>query len=154
MMNRKLFILSLILMHLAGGGSRVSIPYGLTFGQSIYFLFLLAFTLDFIQITLFFFLYSKASHLRYVKRLKDIFNKRKTRNKFLIWVKRFVLLEIFVIAASPFWGGGVWTSVLLAYLTKTRKILAYLIISAGLIFCMTIISIIAKTIIHVAGHTI
>jgi len=129
------------------GGRKISVPLGISLGLSPGVVLLLAFALDFIQIPIFYLVYSGIGRLIFYTRSKSFVariaklarartSKAKTKqkkNRILKWAKKVGPFGIFVVAAIPFFGCGVWTATLLAYITKTKKPLAYFLISLGIL---------------------
>ncbi len=67
--------------------------------------------------------------------------------KLLGWARRYGVIGVFLVAALPFFGGGVWTGVLLAYVLGLRKTVSY---SALLLGCLVGIALLALGV-HIAG---
>jgi len=110
--------------------------------------------LDAIQIPFYFYLYNMGTtSIRPLARFKAKLiakSEKGAAGKLLGWARRYGVVGVFLVAALPFFGGGVWTGVLLAYVLGLKKIVSY---SALLLGCLVGITILALGV-HIAGSFI
>ena len=145
------FLVSFMAVHFLPfgfGGRKFSVPFGMAAGQGWLVVLLLAFILDFIQIPIYYFIYGAAGKLaaRFKKKIRKK-EKKRARSKLFRWAQGLGLFGVYIISAIPLWGCGVWTSTLLAYLIKTKKLPAYIAISLGIITGILLLELVAKGII-------
>nr|QBM01391.1 hypothetical protein [uncultured archaeon] len=128
-----LFIFGFIAAYILGG-RKIAIPYGIALTQSMWLTITLTVILDILEIPLFYFIYGKGRRMKALKNAKIDSKSHKERIKryeVWHWAKELGTPGIFIISLLPSFGGGIWSSVLLAFMLKTEKKLAYFLIIAG-----------------------
>lgn len=141
-----LFILSFLILYIAGG-RKIAVPYGVAFPNNLFQTIILTTMFDFLQIPLFYFIYRKSDKgLGILKKLKFVHKKRKP--KIFRWAKKFGVAGVFILAALPSFGGGIWTSVLLAFLLRIDKKVSYLLIMLGSLIGITFLAFLSHGIIQ------
>lgn len=116
-------------------GSRVLfIPAGITMGIGKYVIFCLVFCLDMLQIPLYFYLYEKGtSRIRF---LNFLYSRMPTKQKLessrlMRFAESLGSFGVVLVAAMPAFGGGMWTSVLMAYLLGIERKRSILLLALG-----------------------
>ncbi len=128
-----LFVFGFIAAYILGG-RKIAIPYGIALTQSLWLPITLTVILDILEIPLFYFIYSKGGRIKALKNAKIDAKSHKEKIKRYEawhWAKELGTPGIFIISMLPSFGGGIWSSVLLAFMMKTDKKLAYFLIIAG-----------------------
>ena len=146
-MNKWQFVLAFSAVHLGASGSKVSVPYGLVSHQSIWLILLLIFILDVIQIPIFFFIYNQAYRIKFIRKLEEKIkrgNEKHQQSRLFVFLKKFGALGVLLLSANPFFGGGIWTSTLLAHLTGMKKVTAYILICLGILINVGIVFWVAR----------
>lgn len=117
------------------GGRKVGVPLAVAVIGSPWIVTIIICMLDFAQIPLFYYLYEKSRKVRLFNIKINAKDNREIIKKYRIWriIRRFGTGGIFILSALPSFGGGIWSSVLLAYMLKTEKKVAYLLIITGTI---------------------
>jgi len=118
----------------AVGGRKIAVPYGIALTNNPWLVILFTAIADFFQIPFFYFIYSTGKKIVFLDKVRiDATAEKAKIKRYAIWnsVKKLGNTGIFVLSMLPSFGGGIWSSVLLAFLLKTNKNLAYLLIVIG-----------------------
>ncbi|MFH0831331.1 MAG: small multi-drug export protein [archaeon] len=118
----------------AAGGRKIAVPYGVAITQNPWLIILITTAADTLQIPLFFFIYSAGKKVVFFRRIRINLSFEESKIKrHAIWgfVRNLGCGGIFLLSMLPSFGGGVWSSVLLAFILKTRKKTAYALIALG-----------------------
>src|SRR6266480_2808722 len=91
------------------------------------------FLVDVLQIPMFYWIYENGSHVmkRFPTSIRGWFNRDRTRTPLGRWTTHLGSLGVFVVAAMPTFGGGMWSAVFLAYGLRLRKSWSYFLIGLG-----------------------
>ena len=148
-------ILRVLVLHfLPGAGRKVSTLYAQAMLHNVWIVLPLILFLDAIQIPFYFYLYNiGTTSIRPLARFKARLiakTEKGVAKKLLGWARRYGVIGVFLVAALPFFGGGVWTAVLLAYTLGLKKAVSY---SALLLGCLAGITLLALGV-YVAGSFI
>jgi uncharacterized membrane protein len=134
------FIFSFLVLYTLGG-RKLAVPYGVAFPNNLWQTIILTLALDFIQISMFYFIYDKSvAKLKVVSRLRVESKKRIEKSRTVQWAKNFGLIGVFILSTLPSFGGGIWSAVLLAFLLKANKKIAYLTILTGSLIGITLLA--------------
>ena len=146
--------LALIITHIVAS-RLISIPIAVAMFVKWYIAVLFIFTMDIVQVPLFYYLYERPQKIRFItarwrlwqqkwhrtgiKKKTIIREDRNWQALVLKRAQRFGQWGVMLVAAMPSLGGGMWTGVLLAHLLKIDKKRSYLLLSAGsLMSCLVL----------------
>ena len=125
-------------------GSRIIfIPAGMAMGIGKHAILAIVFALDLVQIPIFYYIYEKGTEK--IKILNFLYSKLPTKESvnssgLMKFAKSLGGFGIVLIAAMPAFGGGMWTSVLVAHLLKLEKKLSIFLLALGsLLGCLGIV---------------
>jgi len=116
-------------------GSRIIfIPAGISLGINKYIVFFIVFGLDILQIPFYFYLYEKGTSK--IKFLSYIYSRlpsmeEKKNSGLLKFASRLGKCGVVFVAAMPAFGGGMWTSVLMAYLLHIERRQSVILLALG-----------------------
>ncbi len=143
-----LFILSFLVLY-AAGGRKIAVPYGVAFTNNWVPITILTLILDSVQIFFFYHIYTKsAEKIRMLRGFGVKTKKKLKKSKVLAWAKNFGNSGVFILSMLPSFGGGIWSSVLLAFVLKTDKKISYLLILTGSLVGIAILAILSHGVIQ------
>lgn len=145
-----LFILSFMILYLAGG-RKIAVPYGVALTSNPWLIVSLTLAADLLQIPFFYFVYGTGKKIFFLRQFKIDRKSGKARiKKYTIWnfVQRLGNGGIFILASLPSFGGGIWSSVLLAFLLKTDKKVVFFLIAVGSFIGITLLAFLSHGIIQ------
>lgn len=137
-MNFFIFLATFIAAYILGG-RKIGIPYGIAMTSSPWLVIFLSLLLELIQIPFFYSLYGKSRDIKWLERFHHHAKKGRKKlkeSKSWKWARRFGTAGIFLISSLPSFGGGIWSSVLLAFMLKTDKKVSYFMILSGSFICI------------------
>ena len=115
-------------------GNRIlSLLVGLLLRIPAHLLLPTVYLMDVIQIPFFYWIYENGSTLiaHLPASIRGWFNKDWRVTSMSRWTTRLGSLGVFVVAAMPTFGGGMWSAVFLAYGLRLRKTWSYFLIGLG-----------------------
>lgn len=145
-MNFWVFIIGFLILY-AAGGRKIAIPYGVAFTNWV-FVAILTLILDFLQIILFYYIYSKTFEIGILKKFSARIREELGKSKTLAWAKNLGKLGVLTLSMLPSFGGGIWSAVLLAFMLRIDKKIAWLLIITGSLIGISIFAILSNGAIH------
>lgn len=133
-------ITSFILTHIALG-RKVSIAYGAGIGLNLWIIIGIALIFEFVQIPIFFLIYHFAANkIPFFKRWRKKLDNKHAKSSFFQKMRKYGGWGVFLLALHPLFGGGIFSSSLLAYILKMRRPVVYAIIMLGTIISLLILA--------------
>ena len=125
-------------------GSRILfIPAGISLGMGKYVVLSVVFLLDILQIPLYFYIYEKGTSK--IKFLSFLYSRLPSKERaqsspLLKFARRFGAFGVVFVAAMPAFGGGMWASILMAYLLQLDRRRSIVLLALGsLIGCLLVV---------------
>ncbi|MFH1248723.1 MAG: small multi-drug export protein [archaeon] len=132
------------------GGRKMGIPYGIAATSNPLIIIILSLCLDLLQIPIFYFIYSqekirlsKNIHVHAKKEKKDIKDSKAWK-----WARRLGASGVFLLSTMPSFGGGIWSSVLLAFTLKLNKKVSYFLILSGSLLGISVLAFFSSAVIE------
>ncbi|OIO02817.1 hypothetical protein COY52_11930 [Candidatus Desantisbacteria bacterium CG_4_10_14_0_8_um_filter_48_22] len=140
----RIFLNYLLFFLLYVVGSRILfIPAGISLGMGKYVVLSVVFIFDILQIPLYFYIYDKGTSR--IKFLSFLYSKMPSKERMLNspllkFAERLGAFGVVFVAAMPAFGGGMWTSILMAYFLKIDRRKSVLLLALGsLIGCLIVV---------------